>query len=74
MLRIMPYLFLLYIIAYLDRVNVSYAALTMKGDLGFTDDVLGLGLGIFSSAMFCWKYQALFWLRNGARVVGLPAS
>lgn len=47
MLRIMPYLFLLYIIAYLDRVNVSYAALTMKGDLGFTDDVMGFGAGIF---------------------------
>ena len=47
MLRLMPYLFLLYIIAYLDRVNVSYAALTMKGDLKFTDDVMGLGAGIF---------------------------
>jgi MFS transporter, ACS family, tartrate transporter len=47
MLRIMPYLFALYIIAYLDRVNVGYAALTMKGDLGFTDEVIGLGAGIF---------------------------
>src|ERR1051326_5854777 len=46
-LRLMPYLFLLYIIAYLDRVNVSYAALTMKGDLSFTDDVMGFGAGIF---------------------------
>jgi D-galactonate transporter len=45
--RIMPYLFVLYIIAYLDRVNVGYAALTMKDDLGFTDDVMGLGAGIF---------------------------
>lgn len=47
MLRLMPYLFLLYIIAYLDRVNVSYAALTMKGDLKFTDEVMGFGAGIF---------------------------
>ena len=47
MVRIMPYLFALYIIAYLDRVNVGYAALTMKDDLGFTDEIMGLGAGIF---------------------------
>jgi ACS family tartrate transporter-like MFS transporter len=43
----MPYLFVLYVIAYLDRVNVGFAALGMKGDLGFTDEVIGLGAGIF---------------------------
>jgi sugar phosphate permease len=43
----MPYLFFLYLIAYLDRVNVGYAALQMKGDLGFTDAILGFGAGIF---------------------------
>jgi ACS family tartrate transporter-like MFS transporter len=52
MLRIMPYLFLLYIIAFLDRVNVGYAALAMKGDLGFTDDVMGFGAGIFFIGYF----------------------
>lgn len=52
MLRIMPYLFVLYIIAFLDRVNVGYAALAMKGDLSFTDDVLGLGAGIFFIGYF----------------------
>src|SRR5713226_7600185 len=52
MRRIMPYIFLLYIIAYLDRVNVGYAALEMKGDLGFTDDVLGFGAGIFFIGYF----------------------
>jgi ACS family tartrate transporter-like MFS transporter len=45
--RLMPYLFFLYIIAYLDRVNVSYAALQMKTGLGFTDAILGVGAGIF---------------------------
>lgn len=50
--RLMPYLFLLYIIAYLDRVNVGYAALQMKGDLHFTDDVLGFGAGIFFIGYF----------------------
>jgi D-galactonate transporter len=52
MLRIMPYLFLLYIIAFLDRVNVGYAALAMKDDLGFTDDVMGFGAGIFFIGYF----------------------
>src|SRR2546428_458977 len=52
MLRIMPYVFLLYIIAFLDRVNVGYAFLSMKGDLGFADDVLGLGAGIFFIGYF----------------------
>ncbi|MDX6383345.1 MAG: transporter, family, tartrate transporter [Blastocatellia bacterium] len=52
MRRIMPYLFVLFIIAYLDRVNVGYAALQMKGDLAFTDDVLGLGAGIFFIGYF----------------------
>jgi len=44
----MPYLFVLYIIAYLDRVNVGFATVGgMKGDLGFTDGVIGFGAGIF---------------------------
>ncbi len=47
MRRLLPYLFILFVIAYLDRVNVSYAALQMKEDLSFTDEVLGFGAGIF---------------------------
>ena len=47
MRRLMPYLFTLFVIAYLDRVNVSYANLQMKGELSFTDEVLGFGAGIF---------------------------
>ena len=43
----MPYLFILFVIAYLDRVNVGYAALQMKGDLSFTDEILGFGAGVF---------------------------
>jgi MFS transporter, ACS family, tartrate transporter len=52
MFRIMPYVFVLYIIAFLDRVNVGYAALAMKDDLAFSDDVLGLGAGIFFIGYF----------------------
>ena len=43
----MPFLFVLYVIAYLDRVNVGFAALGMNGDLKFTDQIIGLGGGIF---------------------------
>jgi D-galactonate transporter len=50
--RLMPFLFLLYIIAYLDRVNVSYAALEMTRDLGFSNEVFGFGAGIFFFGYF----------------------
>jgi ACS family tartrate transporter-like MFS transporter len=46
-LHILLPLFIGSVIAYLDRVNIAYAALTMNADLGFTPDVFGLGAGIF---------------------------
>jgi ACS family tartrate transporter-like MFS transporter len=49
---LIPYLFLIYVIAYLDRVNLSYAALQMKGDLSLTDEVLGIGAGVFFIGYF----------------------
>jgi MFS transporter, ACS family, tartrate transporter len=52
MRRLMPYLFMLYIIAYLDRVNVGYAALEMTRALGFTAEVFGFGAGIFFIGYF----------------------
>lgn len=55
--RLMPYLILLYVVAYLDRVNVSYAALEMTADLGFTAKMYGLGAGIFLWGIFCWRCQ-----------------
>jgi ACS family tartrate transporter-like MFS transporter len=45
--RLIPYLFLLYIAAYIDRVNVGFAAINMKRQLNFTDTVYGAGAGIF---------------------------
>ncbi len=52
--RLIPYIFLLYILAYLDRVNVGFAALEMKRDLHLSDTVYGVGAGVFflGSAMF----------------------
>jgi MFS transporter, ACS family, tartrate transporter len=46
-LRLLPFLFVLYIIAFLDRTNISSAALEMPRELGFSDNVIGLGSGIF---------------------------
>ena len=45
--RILPFIFLVYIVAYLDRANVGFAKLAMKDDLKFSDDVFGFGFGIF---------------------------
>ena len=46
-LRLLPFLFVLYIVNYLDRTNLAYAALEMSHDLGFSDRIFGLGAGIF---------------------------
>src|SRR6201984_1326375 len=45
--RLLPFLFLLYIANYIDRTNIAYATLGMKGDLGLTDSVFGTASGIF---------------------------
>lgn len=45
--RLIPYLFLLYIVAYVDRVNVGFAAMDIKRQLGFSDAVYGTGAAIF---------------------------
>jgi MFS transporter, ACS family, tartrate transporter len=46
--RLIPFLFGIYVVAYLDRVNVSFAQLQLEEDLGFSDTIFGLGAGIFS--------------------------
>ena len=45
--RLLPFVFLLYITNYLDRTSVAYAAIGMSRDLGFDDRVFGLSIGIF---------------------------
>src|SRR6201997_4598342 len=46
-LHLLPFLFILYIVNYVDRTNLAYAAVGMSRDLGFSDHVFGLGAGIF---------------------------
>lgn len=45
--RIIPFVFLMYITAWLDRVNVGFAALHMNADLGISASIFGFGSGIF---------------------------
>ncbi len=54
-LRLIPFVFVLYIIAFLDRVNVGFAALQMNEDLGFSDAVYGFGAGIFFIEYFIFE-------------------
>ena len=66
--RFMPLLFICYVVAYLDRVNVGFAKLTMLNDLGFSDAAYGLGAGIFFIGYFMAEVPSnLILHRVGAR-------
>lgn len=68
-LRIVPFIMLLYFIAFLDRVNIGFAALTMNEDLGFSPTVFGLGAGIFFLGYFlCEVPSNLILHKVGARI------
>jgi MFS family permease len=54
-LRLIPFLFICYVAAYLDRVNVGFAKLQMLNDLKFSDTVYGLGAGIFFIGYFIFE-------------------
>ena len=67
--RLIPFMFVLYVVAYLDRINIGFAALQMRRDLGFTDTVYGLGAGIFFIGYFLFEVPSnLIMHRVGARV------
>ena len=67
--RLIPYLFVLYVAAYLDRINIGFAQLQMKSALGFSDAVYGLGAGIFFLGYFLFEVPSnLVLARIGARV------
>lgn len=54
-IRLLPFLFILYLVAFLDRVNVGYAGLEMAHNLGFTDRIFGFGAGIFFAGYFLFE-------------------
>jgi len=69
MVRILPFVLLLYIVAYLDRVNMGYAALQMNADLALTAEVFGLLSGIFFIGYFFFEIPSNMILHKvGARI------
>ena len=68
-LRLLPFLLLLYIISWLDRVNVGFAQLQLKPDLGFSDTIFGYGASIFFVGYaLCEVPSNLLLVRYGARL------
>jgi len=68
-IRILPFLFVLYVICYLDRVNISIAALTMNQDLAITSKQFGLLTGIFFIGYFLFEIPSNLLLHKiGARI------
>ena len=66
--RLIPFLILCFIVAYLDRVNVGFAALTMNKELGLTAEMFGFGAGIFFFGYFIFEVPSnLILERVGAR-------
>jgi ACS family tartrate transporter-like MFS transporter len=68
-LRIVPFVMLLYFIAFIDRVNIGFAALTMNKDLGLSPTVFGVGAGIFFLGYFLFEVPSNLVLdKVGARI------
>jgi len=68
-IRLLPFLMLCYIVAYLDRVNVGFAKLQMLGDLKFSETVYGLGAGMFFIGYFFFEVPSNIILHKvGARI------
>src|SRR5207302_8672979 len=66
--RLIPFLMLPYFVAFLDRINVGFAALTMNRDIGLTSQMLGLGSGIFFIGYFVFEVPSTVILHKvGAR-------
>ena len=69
MKRILPFILLLYVVAYLDRVNLGFAALKMNADLALTAEVFGLLSGIFFIGYFFFEIPSnMIMSKVGARV------
>ncbi len=67
--RLLPFMMLLFVLSFLDRVNVGFAALTMNKDLGFTPEIYGFGAGIFFFGYFLFEVPSnLVMARAGARL------
>src|ERR1700739_3036769 len=67
--RFIPFLILCYFVAYLDRVNVGFAKLTMDADLGLSETAFGFGAGVFFLAYFLFEVPSnIIMDKVGARI------
>ncbi|SDC42946.1 D-galactonate transporter [Cupriavidus sp. YR651] len=67
-LRIIPFLFICYVVSFLDRINIGFAQLQMKQDLGFSDAMYGLGAAVFYVGyVLCEVPSNMLLARFGAR-------
>ena len=67
--RLVPFICLLYFIAFIDRVNIGFASLTMNKDLGFSSSVFGFGAGMFFFGYFLFEVPSNIILdKVGARL------
>ena len=82
-IRILPYILLLYIISFLDRLNIGFAALTMNKELGITSQQFGLVVGVFfisyslfeiPSNLILHKVGARVWIARILIVWGIVAA
>jgi len=71
--HLLPFVFLLYVVAYVGRVNVSFVNLRMSAELGFSDRVYGLGVAVFyisyvlveiPGAILVERWSARKWMRE----------
>ena len=68
-IRLIPFLFLLYVVAYVDRINIGFASLTMNKELGISSQQYGLAAGIFFIGYFLFEVPSNLMLHKvGARV------
>jgi ACS family tartrate transporter-like MFS transporter len=68
-IRLIPFLFLLYVVAMVDRINIGFAALTMNRDLGIRGEQFGIAAGIFFIGYFLFEVPSNLILHKiGARV------
>jgi ACS family tartrate transporter-like MFS transporter len=66
--RLIPFVMLLYLVAFLDRINVGFAALTMNKDIGLTSRMFGFGSGVFFVGYFLFEVPSTVILHKvGAR-------
>lgn len=72
--RILPFIFVCYVISYLDRTNVGFAALTMNKDLGLTAEQFGVGAGLFFIGYFLFEIPSNLIMQKVGRAYGSRES